>query len=111
MSGQGPSRILGLASDARYSDLPDIPTFTELGYKKAFIEFYLQIFGPKGMPEPVLTLLHDSFKKALEEDAVKAAMLKAGFVPRYRSTADLTKQMTGDDKLFGDLVKKLKLKQ
>jgi tripartite-type tricarboxylate transporter receptor subunit TctC len=107
----GTLRVLGLASDTRYSDFPDIRTFAELGYKKAFIEFYQQIFGPKGMPEPVLKLLHDSFKKALEDEVVKATFLKAGFILRYRSTADLTRQMAADDKLFGDLVKKLKLKQ
>ena len=32
----GSLRILGLAADRRYSDLPDIPTFTELGYGKAY---------------------------------------------------------------------------
>ena len=107
----GTLRILGLAADRRYADLPDIPTLTELGYKKAFIEFYLQIFGPRGMPEPVVKLLHDSIKKVVEDEAVKAAMVKAGFIPHYRNTADLTRQMAGDDKLFADLVKRLKLKQ
>ena len=107
----GSLKILGLAADRRYSDLPDVPTFTELGYGKAYIEFYMQLFGPKGMPEPVLTLLHDSFKKALEDEVVKATFHKAGFILHYRSTADLTKRMAADDKLFADLVTKLKLKQ
>ena len=107
----GSLKILGLAADRRYSDLPDVPTFTELGYGKAYIEFYMQLFGPKGMPEPVLTLLHDSFKKALDDEVVKATFHKAGFILHYRSTADLTKRMAADDKLFADLVTKLKLKQ
>jgi len=47
----------------------------------------------------------------VEDPAVKATMVKAGFIPHYRSTAELTRQLAADDKLFGDLVKKLKLKQ
>ena len=107
----GTLRILGVASWARYADLPDVPTLTELGYKNAYVDFHLQIFGPKGMPEPVVKLLHDSLRKAVEDPAVKATMVKAGFIPHYRSTAELTRQLAADDKLFGDLVKKLKLKQ
>ena len=62
------------------------------------------------MPEPVLKLLHDSFRKAVEDEAVKAGMVRS-FIPHYRSTADLTRQMAAQDKLFGDLVKKLKVKR
>jgi tripartite-type tricarboxylate transporter receptor subunit TctC len=107
----GTIRILGLTTDERYSLFPGVPTFAEQGYKKAYVEFFLQIFGPKGMPEPILKILHDSFKKAVEDEAVKAGMVSHGFIPHYRSTADLTRQMAAQDKLFGDLVKKLKLKQ
>jgi tripartite-type tricarboxylate transporter receptor subunit TctC len=107
----GAIRILGVLADNRYDGLPDAPTFTELGYGDAFVQYYHQIFGPKGLPEPILKFLHDSFKKALDEEGVKKMMINRGFIPRYRSTADLTKQMASDDKLFGELVKKLNLRK
>ena len=100
-----------MAADRRYSDLPDVPTFPELGYGKALIDFYMQMYGPKGLPEPIVKVLHDSLKKALDDELVKTTFHKAGFILHYRNTADLTKRMAADDKLFGELVTKLKLKQ
>lgn len=105
-----PIKILGVLADERYSGIPDAPTFAELGYKKAYVNYYHQIFGPRGMAGPLLKILHDSFRQALDDGAVKKMMTDHGFIPRYRSTADLTKQMAADDQLFGDLVKKLKLR-
>lgn len=51
--------------------LPNVPTFEELGVKDFDMMTYTGIFGPKGMPQPVVDKLTKALKDTLERDSVK----------------------------------------
>jgi tripartite-type tricarboxylate transporter receptor subunit TctC len=65
-------RLKGLAvtGDKRFAGLPDVPTAAESGLP-ALKGFNLQawggIFGPPGMPEPIVRRVHDAVTKALAD--------------------------------------------
>jgi tripartite-type tricarboxylate transporter receptor subunit TctC len=60
----GQLRALSAWSRDRFVRLPDVPTLRELGYDMEVTTGF-GISGPKGMPQPLVRLLHDAFKKAL----------------------------------------------
>lgn len=80
----GKIRLLSMFTEKRVLQFPDIPTLFEL-YKMQ-IGGPLAIIGPKGIPEPIVAKLHDTFKKCIENQAfsVQAAQ-KFGISVAYRS--------------------------
>ena len=60
----GQIRLLGVMSEARAEQLPDVPTFKEQGY--AIVSSSSRaIVGPRGMPENVSAILKKTLKEAL----------------------------------------------
>ena len=51
--------------------LPNVPTFEELGVKDFDMMTYTGVFGPKGMPQPVVDKLTQALKQTMERDSVK----------------------------------------
>jgi len=49
------------------------------------------IAGPKGMDPKAVQVLHDAFKKAIEDPAVLATLSKFDMVPNYMDTATYQK--------------------
>ena len=54
---------LAVSSAKRVKELPDVPTFKELGYDLEYY-FWVGMFAPKGTPGPIINTLRDGFKKA-----------------------------------------------
>lgn len=68
--------------------LPNVPTFEELGVKDFDMMTYTGIFGPKGMPQPVVDKLTKALKDTLERDSVKERFTALGveIIPMDRAT-------------------------
>jgi tripartite-type tricarboxylate transporter receptor subunit TctC len=62
----GQFRLLVTWGDTRMKAYPDVPTLKELGYGISEAAPY-GLAGPKGMDPKVVQILHDGFKKALED--------------------------------------------
>jgi len=105
----GKLRLLAYFGEARHPLAPDVPTARELGYDVALTS-YISIFGPKGMPEAVVSMLADALKKGTETDAFKKLIEGQGSVVRYQAPAELRSRMEKDYILFGEMIKKLNLK-
>ncbi len=86
----GQTRLLALWTAERSKNWPDVPTLKELGYPFVF-DSPFGIAGPKGMDPKIVKILHDAFKKALEDPSVIEILRKYDMVPRYMSTADYEK--------------------
>jgi tripartite-type tricarboxylate transporter receptor subunit TctC len=64
--GTGKLRFLAITAPKRIPQLPDVPTFKELGYDFEFI-IWRMLHAPKGTPEVVLEYWEDMVKKALRQ--------------------------------------------
>ncbi|MFO1081457.1 MAG: tripartite tricarboxylate transporter substrate binding protein [Reyranellaceae bacterium] len=53
----GKMRAIAVSSPARIAPLPDVPSFTELGYGKAVSQFMLALVAPAKTPMPVATFI------------------------------------------------------
>lgn len=106
----GKIRILALASEKRYHQFNEIPTIKESGYDVVVPTRYLLIL-PKKTPDPIVTVLHDAFKKAIETESFKAFADKSFFEIAYMGPKDIKQALNEDYKFYGELVQKLNLKE
>jgi len=106
----GKARVLGVFEEKRNPLFPNAPTFREKGYDVTMAAYYL-IFGPKGLPPQVLTTIHDSVKKAMEEQAFQKPMRESGFEISYEGPADIKKRLMQDYEKCKILVETLNLKE
>lgn len=88
----GQLRLLALWTAERSKNYPDVPTLKELGYPFVF-ESPFGFGGPKGMDPAIVKILHDAFKKSLEDPAVIETLAKFDMLPRYLDTEGYRKSV------------------
>ncbi len=86
----GQLRLLMIWTDKPSPNYPGVPTLQQLGYPFVF-DSPFGIAGPKGMDPKIVAILHDAFKKAIEDPAVQATLKKYDMVVNYKNTADYVK--------------------
>jgi tripartite-type tricarboxylate transporter receptor subunit TctC len=85
----GKLRLLATLGSNRNKAFPDVPTVKESGWD-TITESPFGIGGPKGMDPAVVKVLHDAFKKTLEDAKVQETLDKFFMPTVYMSTADYT---------------------
>lgn len=83
----GDLRLLVIWAGERNKKWPDVPTLKELGYGIVAASPF-GIAGPKGMDPKVVGILHDAFKKGMEDPEFLNALDKFFMVPIYKNTKD-----------------------
>jgi tripartite-type tricarboxylate transporter receptor subunit TctC len=86
----GKLRLLVTWGSARTKNWPNVPTLRDIGIDLVANSPF-GIAGPKGMDANVVKVLHDAFKKGLEEPAYAEAMAKLDQELFYLSTDDYRK--------------------
>ena len=69
---------------------PNVPTLKELGFGNG-TDAPFGISGPKGMDPKIVKILHDAFKKGLEDPAYQKILDKYDMPVLYKNSADYTK--------------------
>jgi tripartite-type tricarboxylate transporter receptor subunit TctC len=75
MVDAGKMRALNVWGRERFKIWPDVPTLKDLGYPFVWESPY-GLAGPKGMDPAVVKVLHDAFKKALDDPGVQSILTK-----------------------------------
>jgi tripartite-type tricarboxylate transporter receptor subunit TctC len=86
----GDLRLLALWTGQRAKKWPDVPTLKELGYDIVTYSPF-GIAGPKGMDPKVVKILHDAFKKGMDEPSFKKILDDFYMVPFYKNSEDYTR--------------------
>lgn len=87
----GTLRVLAVFAPQRLTYLRDVPTLTEKGYSVEFRSWYT-LAARKGMPQPVLKILEEVFKKTAQDPKLHEKLLDLGFVPEYLGAEEATKK-------------------
>ncbi|HUH58871.1 MAG TPA: tripartite tricarboxylate transporter substrate binding protein [Candidimonas sp.] len=72
---------LAVAAPGRMSFLPDVPTFTELGYPKANKMSVFGFFAPGGTPAPVVAKLNAQIGEIVATPAIQKLLADSGNMP------------------------------
>ncbi|WP_108663800.1 tripartite tricarboxylate transporter substrate binding protein [Acuticoccus kandeliae] len=79
---EGQLRTLGIMSDERWEEAPDIATFAEQGFDVA-IAAHRGMAAPKGVPEDILGKLRTSIEKTMADPEFQAAAKQQKLPLRY----------------------------
>lgn len=106
----GKVRLLGATGTKRSALTPDVPTFSELGFKGFESYGWGALFLPAKAPADVLQKLHAAVAAALKEPDVMAKFGEVGFELGGTSQADFTKTLQADYTRWTTLIKKVGVK-
>ncbi len=83
----GKVKAIAVTTAKRSSQLPDVPTFAEAGYKDIDADTWIMLVAPKGTPAPVRERLEKSLAKIVAAPAAKAALQAQGAEPAFAGAA------------------------
>jgi tripartite-type tricarboxylate transporter receptor subunit TctC len=106
----GDLRLLVTWGNQRTKRWPNVPTLKELGYGIVSNSPF-GIAGPKGMDPKVVKILHDAFKKGMEDPAFVKILENFDMEPFYKNTADYVKYVKELCEEGKEMVDKLGLKK
>ena len=82
-------RAIGIMSDERSDQHPDVPTMAELGYDTQ-VSVWFGFFAPAGTPDDVIATLSSACEQAVATDSFKENMAGANRLIRYMGTEDFS---------------------
>jgi len=74
----GKLRALAVTSAKRASQLPDVPTIAEAGVPKFEFILWFGLWGPNGIPAPIVSRIRKEFGSALQDTAVREKLFVLG---------------------------------
>ncbi len=83
----GRLRALAVTAQERDTDLPDVPTMKELGFKTFDITNWYGVVAPSGTPHAVIRILHDGIQRAMQSPDVTVKLNELG-VRRENMTSE-----------------------
>jgi tripartite-type tricarboxylate transporter receptor subunit TctC len=101
----GKLRMLAIAGAKRHPRFSDVPTMGEAGFPGVEMEQWFGLFGPAGIPEPIVRKLNQEFVKALDSDAIKNTLLPQGSIVIPGTPQDLSAMVARDIVRLGQVVK------
>jgi tripartite-type tricarboxylate transporter receptor subunit TctC len=104
----GEMKVLAILGDKRLGIFPDVPTAKELGIN-VNINTFRGLGGPARIPNDRVKILHDGFKKMMDDPAFTGVMNKMGLGIDYRNTKDYIKLTNDTAKSLTPVLKDLGL--
>lgn len=74
----GKMRALAVTSAKRASQLPDVPTMAEAGVPRFEFILWFGLWGPAGIPDPIVAKIRKDFGTALADPGVREKLLVLG---------------------------------
>jgi tripartite-type tricarboxylate transporter receptor subunit TctC len=99
-----------VAAPQRLKDLPNVPTFKEVGLEPVNRMAYYGILGPKNLPAEVVTKVHDATVKALQDPAVRRRIEETGSLIVGNTPQQFSEQIKAEFAVYKKVVDTAKLK-
>jgi tripartite-type tricarboxylate transporter receptor subunit TctC len=99
-----------VAAPARLSQLPNVPTFKEVGLEPVNRMAFYGIHGPKNMAKDVVDKINAAVKKTLELPEVRARIEGTGSIVVANTPAEFTAQTAAEFEVYKKVVVAQKLK-
>jgi tripartite-type tricarboxylate transporter receptor subunit TctC len=85
---EGKLRALAVSSEARSTDLPDVPTMIESGFPRLTRGAWSGLLGPAKTPSTIVNRLNSEINASLATPELKTSLMKLGFEPKIGSPKD-----------------------
>ena len=99
----GKIRPLGVTSKERMPQIPDVAAIAEVlpGYE---LVNYFGVFGPAGMPDPIVEKINRAVEAALKEPSLKDRFETLGLVPQSQTPAQAKAYVAGEAAKFARII-------
>jgi tripartite-type tricarboxylate transporter receptor subunit TctC len=101
----GKLRLLATYGEKKTKRFPTVPTVAEVGLKVVH-NSPIGIVGPKDLPKEIVKILHDAFKKSLDDSTFLSVMDRYEMPVMYLNTEDFAKQWADSYVEAGEHVKR-----
>ena len=102
----GTLKALALLGPNRWHDLPEVPTWNEIGYLGPSFETFQAIFAPAATPTDIIARIEAETLRILRRAEFKQKLLQAGFEVTALSGASLKAKISEELLLWRDVVTK-----
>jgi tripartite-type tricarboxylate transporter receptor subunit TctC len=99
-----------VAAPQRLKELPNVPTFKEVGLEPVNRLAYYGIVGPKGLPKEVVARIHEGVQKALQDPAVRKRIEDTGSIIINNTPEQFGEQIKAEFAVYKKVVETAKLK-
>jgi tripartite-type tricarboxylate transporter receptor subunit TctC len=99
------ARALAVAAAQRLPQLPDVPTFAELGYKNFEVSNWFGVIAPKGTPAPVVAQLNDAVNRALRDPDIAERITGQGNVMGGGSAQEFAAFISSETARWAKIIK------
>ena len=99
-----------VAAPQRLAQLPNVPTFKEVGLEPVNRMAYYGIYGPKGLPKEVVDKVNAGVRKALEDPAVKKRIEDTGSIIIANTPEQFAAQIKAEFEVYKKVVDSANLK-
>ncbi len=106
LANAGEVKIIGVTSDERVSAAPDAMTMKEQGIDTSFVN-WRGFFAAPGLPEDKLAMYQDALAKMYDTPEWEAVRERNGWVNIHNNGDDFKAFLESQEKVIGDLMKKL----
>jgi tripartite-type tricarboxylate transporter receptor subunit TctC len=99
-----------VAAPQRLAQLPNVPTFKEVGLEPVNRMAYYGILGPKNLPKEVVDKVSSGVKKALEDSAVRKRIEDTGSIVIANTPEQFAAQIKAEFDVYKNVVDTQKLR-
>jgi len=99
-----------VAAPQRLTQLPNVPTFKEVGLEPVNRMAYYGILGPKGLPKDIVDKVSVAVKKTLDDPAVKKRIEDTGSIIIANTPEQFAAQIAAEFDVYKKVVEQQKLK-
>jgi tripartite-type tricarboxylate transporter receptor subunit TctC len=99
-----------VAAPQRLAQLPNVPTFKEVGLEPVNRMAYYGILGPKNLPKEVIDKVSTGVKKALEDPAVRKRIEDTGSIDIANTPEQFAAQIKAEFDVYKNVVDTQKLR-
>lgn len=103
----GKLRGLGIASERRVTATPDVPTFTEAGYRNFYAASWVGFFAPAKTDPTIVASLNEAINETVKSGAVRERLAAIGFDPIAGSPSQAQAMFDAEIRKWGAMVKAL----
>jgi tripartite-type tricarboxylate transporter receptor subunit TctC len=101
----GRLRILAVSDEERDPRLPGIPTFKEAGLPSLALDTTIGLYGPAGIPQPIVNQWSDAIGRIAKMPDVAATLASAGFDVWYKPASEMEAYHRNEVPRLGKIIK------
>ena len=99
------ARAIAVLSPERHPELPDVPTAIEGGQPDFVVEVWMGLFGPAGMPAPVIERINAAVRSALSDPGIGPRLASQGISAQGLSPAQTEAFVARETARWGEVIR------